>query len=251
MKRIVIYASILLMLSSCGSKKKVSHDANYVRHEDVYYTQKEQQKNETPQPFKPSKTTTKPSKQTDLGKSLEKEARSWLGTPYRYGGETRKGTDCSGLVMSVYRDIAGIKLPRSSREMQAECQAIKTSQLRKGDLVFFTSSKRGRVTHVGLYLENGNFIHASSSRGVIISNLDEDYYARHFHSAGRVIDTSTESEMTIIDELAFTEATQPSHVVVRETIVVVERIIDTVYIPSPERLQDDSIRSKVRSAMSF
>lgn len=250
MKRIVIYASILLLLSSCGSKKKVSHDANYVRHEDVYYTQKDKQEEEPPKPFKPSKTT-KPSKQTDLTKSLEKEARSWLGTPYRYGGETRKGTDCSGLVMSVYRDVAGIKLPRSSREMQAECQPIKTSQLRKGDLVFFSSSKRGRVTHVGLYLENGNFIHASSSRGVIISNLDEDYYARHFHSAGRVIGTSNESEMTIIDELAFTEATQPSHVVVRETIVVVERIIDTVYIPSPERPQDDSIRSRVRSAMSF
>lgn len=120
--------------------------------------------------------------------SLVVEARKWLGTPYRYGGMERgKGTDCSGMVMSIYSTVTGIKIPRSSAAQQQWCAPLKRSHLQAGDLVFFaTGSKSHKVSHVGLYVGDDVFIHASGSRGVIASSLTEDYYKRHFHSAGRV-----------------------------------------------------------------
>ena len=116
------------------------------------------------------------------------EAKRWLGTPYRYGGtEKGKGTDCSGLTMTVYHSVLGLKIPRNSAEQQKFCAPLKRNELQAGDLVFFSSAKgRGRVSHVGLYVDEGIFIHASSSRGVIASSLDENYYATHYHSSGRV-----------------------------------------------------------------
>ncbi len=116
------------------------------------------------------------------------EARRWIGTPYRYGGkERRRGTDCSGMVMEVYRTTTGIALPRNSARQQEFCRRIKRSELSAGDLVFFSSKRGGsRVSHVGIYIGEGRFIHASSSRGVMESGLDEKYFATHYHSAGRV-----------------------------------------------------------------
>ncbi len=123
-----------------------------------------------------------------LARRIVAEANKWIGTPYRYGGEKRgKGTDCSGMVMVIYRDIAGVKLPRSSREQQSFCKKIERKKLAPGDLVFFASKAGGaRVGHVGIYRGKGEFVHASSSRGVIVSRLDEKYYQRHYHSGGRI-----------------------------------------------------------------
>lgn len=120
-------------------------------------------------------------------REIVREAERWIGTPYRYGGTERgRGTDCSGMVMTVFGK-AGITLPRSSAEQQKYCKPVKKNDLRAGDLVFFTSSRSGsRVTHVGVYRGNGEFIHASTSHGVIVSRLDENYYQKHYHSAGRV-----------------------------------------------------------------
>lgn len=119
--------------------------------------------------------------------ALVSEALAWLGTPYRYGGATREGTDCSGMVMAVYEKVAGLKLPRNSAKQQEYCRPVSPEEAAEGDLVFFTTSKnRGRVNHVGLYIGGGSFVHASTSRGVITSRLSEEYYKRHFHSIGRV-----------------------------------------------------------------
>lgn len=116
------------------------------------------------------------------------ESRRWLGTPYRYGQQTRqKGTDCSGLVMEVYRKVLDIKLPRSSREQRQFCSSVGRNSLSPGDLVFFSSSgPRGNVNHVGIYIGSNSMIHASTSRGVVVSSLDERYFASRYHSAGRV-----------------------------------------------------------------
>lgn len=118
--------------------------------------------------------------------ALEREGRSWLGVKYKYGGDTKSGTDCSGFVKSVYLKVTSIKLPRSSAEQQAFCRHVDRRKLAPGDLVFFTSSRNGRVSHVGLFIGGGDFIHASTSRGVIVSNLSEKYYDSHYHSGGRV-----------------------------------------------------------------
>ncbi|MBQ9077896.1 MAG: C40 family peptidase [Muribaculaceae bacterium] len=118
---------------------------------------------------------------------LVKEAKKWLGTKYSYGGSSRKGTDCSGMVMMVFKDVCGIKLPRSSASQQQYCKSIKRKELKAGDLVFFATGKnKKRVSHVGLYIGNDEIIHSTTRKGVIISNLDEKYYLRTFHSCGRV-----------------------------------------------------------------
>lgn len=125
--------------------------------------------------------------------AIIREAERWIGTPYRYGAQTRrKGTDCSGMTMVIFRDKAGVQLPRNSAAQQQACMLVRRSELQPGDLIFFSSSKRGgRVNHVGIYRGNGEFIHASSSRGVMVSRLDQKYFDTHYHSAGRVRELAT------------------------------------------------------------
>ncbi len=118
---------------------------------------------------------------------LYEEIKNWIGVPYRYGGNTSKGVDCSGFVVNVYKNVYGIKLQRSSELIyKKNCDKIKKSKLQEGDLVFFKTGKKKRINHVGIYLKNGKFVHTSTSRGVIISSLDEDYYRKNFMQAGRV-----------------------------------------------------------------
>ena len=120
-------------------------------------------------------------------KKLVEEALTWLGTPYRYGGQDYDGTDCSGLTMEVYRKALGIKIPRSSREQQKFCKSVSKGALDIGDLVFFcTGRDKTVVSHVGLYVGEGKIVHASGSKGVIISNMGERYYASNYHSSGHV-----------------------------------------------------------------
>lgn len=116
------------------------------------------------------------------------EACSWMGTPYRYGGaEKGKGTDCSGLVLRVYLDVTEIKLPRNSAKQAEFCNNIKAKDVRPGDLVFFaTGSDPKRVSHVGMMLDGESFIHASSSKGVTVTRLDNVWYSKRLLGFGRV-----------------------------------------------------------------
>lgn len=118
---------------------------------------------------------------------LVKEASNWIGVPYNYGGMSQEGTDCSGFVMQIFVACTDIALPRNSRAQHEFCEIIAKEDLIPGDLVFFaTGSDINRVSHVGFYIGNGEMIHASSSRGVIISSLSQNYYTKRFHSAGRI-----------------------------------------------------------------
>lgn len=114
----------------------------------------------------------------------------WLGVKHRDGGSSKKGVDCSGLTQILYKKVYGIKLERSSANiLQQNCKPISKEKLREGDLVFFNtlnSKKSKHPTHVGIYLKNGKFIHSTTSKGVIISNLSEPYYIRTWNTGGRV-----------------------------------------------------------------
>lgn len=110
----------------------------------------------------------------------------WLGTPHRDGGTSKRGTDCSNFVQSVYQEAYGIELNRSSRAMYEEdVEAIRKEDLREGDLVFFDINGEG-ISHVGIYLRNNTFAHASSSRGVIVDSLESPYYRKYYAGSGRV-----------------------------------------------------------------
>ena len=121
-------------------------------------------------------------------KKLYKELKRWLGTPYTYAGHTcGEGTDCTGMVMEVYHEVFGIKVQRNSAKILEEnCKVIDLNDLREGDLVFFCTNGDGRVSHVGIYLKDNKFVHASTSRGVTVDDLRQNYYTTHFYAAGRV-----------------------------------------------------------------
>ncbi len=114
------------------------------------------------------------------------EAYSYLGTPYRYGGSSHSGTDCSGFTMAVFGAF-GISLPHGATSQYSMCRSVTTQERTIGDLLFFATDGSG-IGHVGIYLGGGQFIHASTSSGVIISSLYESYYARTYLFAGRLMD---------------------------------------------------------------
>ena len=171
--RLSIYAIIVSVLmglafSSCGSSRSVT-------------TARGSGKNKT-SGHRPSVNGLDPT-----AKSLIAEADSWIGTPYKYGGNDRGGVDCSGFVTQVYLKALGIKLPRTSREQSEFCQRVDRSRLTPGDLIFFRTTKgSNRVSHVGIFVGENQMIHSSTSKGVIYTDLDSDYYTRTFAGAGKV-----------------------------------------------------------------
>lgn len=114
-------------------------------------------------------------------------ALSYLGSPYRYGGTTSKGFDCSGFVSAAYKPLE-ISLHRSSHEMAAQGKSVDIKNVQVGDLLFFVTGKGNRISHVGIVVETQNeikFIHSSTSRGVIISSLNEGYWSKAYRKARR------------------------------------------------------------------
>ncbi len=112
-----------------------------------------------------------------IRQEIETCARSFLNTPYRWGGEDRNGMDCSGLVIRVYREVLGWNLPHSSARLY-RLGKTPVNGMEKGDLIFFQYSSAAGPDHVGIFLGRGRFIHAST-RGVVISGMNF-YYRRHF-----------------------------------------------------------------------
>lgn len=108
----------------------------------------------------------------------------WYGTPYRLGGSTKKGIDCSAFVQAVYTAAYTMTVPRTAREQYKFSRIVSATELQQGDLVFFNT--RGGVSHVGIYLLNNKFIHASSSQGVTVSDLFDPYYLKRYIGAGRI-----------------------------------------------------------------
>jgi len=125
-----------------------------------------------------------PDPRAALRSDLHEQYRIWAGTPYRLGGIDRRGIDCSGLVYRVYRDLYGLQLPRRT-EAQADLgRKVAADELQTADLVFFKTGWRTR--HVGIYIGQGRFLHASTSRGVVISALNNPYWQRHYWTARRL-----------------------------------------------------------------
>ena len=169
----VCLVALLPVVASCGSSKHASrgkHDGK---------------KNEVT--TKPVKRPVPDAPSSQLGKALVEEARTWIGVPYVYGGADRNGADCSGFLVSVFRDVAGIRLPRTTAQQREHCIPIGKEQLSAGDILFFSSKKSSnKVAHVGMYVGSGRMIHASSSRGIVEDDINLKYYLDHYLGSGRV-----------------------------------------------------------------
>ncbi|ANH59025.1 C40 family peptidase [Dokdonia donghaensis] len=157
MKQFLAALSLLLLFSSCGSSKRTTV-------KDISTTKTER---------------------------IIKQAQAFSGTRYKFGGTTRKGMDCSGLIYVAFQK-ENIVLPRVSRDMAQRGKPVKNKDIDKGDLLFFRTSKSGkRINHVGLVTKvDGDdiyFIHATTSKGVLTSNLNERYWNRAYVMARRVL----------------------------------------------------------------
>ncbi len=118
---------------------------------------------------------------------LKKQLKQWKGTPYRLGGDSLNGIDCSAFVQRTFNDKFDIALPRTTLAQTSQGIKIPKENLKPGDLVFFKTNWRGGSgLHVGIYNGNNQFIHASTSRGVMTSSLDEKYWKQRFYQARRL-----------------------------------------------------------------
>ncbi|ERJ60818.1 MAG: C40 family peptidase [Sphingobacterium sp.] len=108
----------------------------------------------------------------------------WLGTPYRLGGDSKKGIDCSKFSLAVYENVFNTTIGYNSRNQYDNVTPIRKSDLQAGDLVFFKIRSKS-ITHVGVYLGDDKFAHASSSKGVMVSSLNEAYWQRYYYNGGR------------------------------------------------------------------
>ena len=163
---------LILLLSGCAPK-----NANGTYHSAYSY-----------HPYNRHQIVREPiSNNHRLGDSIEQIAKSLLGRDYKYGASGPYQYDCSGFTKYVFSK-EGITLPRTSKEQSKVGEYIGANELQKGDLIFFDSKRSSEISHVGIYLSRGYFIHASSSKDqVTISNLNSNYYRRHFKWGRRVI----------------------------------------------------------------
>lgn len=122
---------------------------------------------------------------TSIDKQLQNAFQQWEGTPYRYGGESSNGIDCSAFTQQVFRDFFGRDIPRNTRNQLQEGKGVRRKSIKTGDLIFFKTGRRS--LHVGISMGDGDFIHASVSSGVMVSNIAERYWATRYLGARRVL----------------------------------------------------------------
>ena len=118
--------------------------------------------------------------------SLLQKIDEWWGTPYLYGGSSKRGVDCSYFTLDVMNAIYNTNLKRTAAEQYTQSEKIDWTDLKEGDLIFFKTDASRSITHVGIYMTNNKFVHASTSQGVTISDLSEPYWQKRLYSLGRV-----------------------------------------------------------------
>lgn len=168
--RYTIYILLILCgvsVSSCRSKSNVSRNEKIIRELTIHKGEMKGDRNH---------------------RMIVDEAMTWVGTPYAYAKNDKgEGTDCSGMVMTVYEDVIGKKLPRNSAKQAEFCKSLDPDEVEIGDLVFFATGKDpDRISHVGIMIDEVNFVHASTKKGVVVSRIDTPYYIRTFKMFGRV-----------------------------------------------------------------
>lgn len=197
-----ITASVLL--DSCHSSKKAAKSAAAKKQQSTYSPQAKPSKSSkkhaksnappesTEAPAKDNSLASKYASQLGVSKrditnyALYKFIDSWYGTPYKYAGRTKAGVDCSDLASLLFQSVYGITIGGNVTDEYNKCKPIKASELREGDVVVFKINSK-TLSHIGIYLQNNKFVHASVHAGVVISDLGEDYYRKYYWGAGRLL----------------------------------------------------------------
>ncbi|MBS7566192.1 C40 family peptidase [Mucilaginibacter sp. Bleaf8] len=117
----------------------------------------------------------------------------WIGTPYHLGGDTKRGIDCSGFAYQLYTKVFNTSIGNNSRNIFSMVNPVGKEELKEGDLIFFKIHSKA-ITHVGVYIGNGKFAHASSSKGVMISYLADPYWTRYYYKGGRLLSEAAENK---------------------------------------------------------
>lgn len=168
---ITVFAVIAALLSSCGVAERAVPPSSLPSSD--------------PLPAENTPSAMAVSGIEEVEGSLEQAHLKWEGTPYRWGGTTIHGIDCSAFVQVVFNKYFGMDLPRSTRQQLYVGQRIRRSSLRPGDLVFFQTGRK--MLHVGIMMEGEEFLHASTSEGVTISSMDDYYWQSRYITAKRVL----------------------------------------------------------------
>jgi lipoprotein Spr len=168
--RLLLFVGFLLDISSCSSKQKLSSST--------------------------SSGESNPSLQKKYAAILGVEEAElsnvklyafidkWMGTPYRYGGKNQSGVDCSGFAEILYKQVYGKEMTGSSGDLYLKCRNLCKEKLKEGDLVFFRIES-DKISHVGVYLTNHKFVHATVHKGIMINDLNESYYLKYYYKGGR------------------------------------------------------------------
>ncbi|OFC63121.1 bifunctional murein DD-endopeptidase/murein LD-carboxypeptidase [Candidatus Erwinia dacicola] len=167
--------ALAALLSACSlnSGHNVQTDTHAVKSQNVFLFQASQ--NEFEQMVQ----------NLDIKSRLMDQYADWKGVRYRLGGTSKRGIDCSAFVQNTFREQFGLDLPRSTYEQEYIGKSIQRTKLRPGDLVLFHAGSTSR--HVGIYIGNDNFVHVSTSSGVMISNLNDLYWKNRYRDARRVL----------------------------------------------------------------
>ena len=180
-------------LDDISVSSESSADSKDVKNENNPTTKKSKERKEHSNSSEPKKANALRAKYATIMETEPEELHNlklfqfiddWYGTRYCMGGTTKTCIDCSGFVKTFYSSVYDITLPRTAREQYDVAYKISKAKLQQGDLLFFNT--RGGVSHVGIYLQNNKFVHASTNNGVVISDMNDPYYAKHFIRAGRI-----------------------------------------------------------------
>jgi len=191
MKKIIILLIVLISFSSCKSSKRAKSRSSRTTKIITKKSTKKRAKNSTTKSANTSRSNTTITYSNATADAVVKEAEKYKGVRYKYGGTTKKGMDCSGLVVTAFGS-ENISLPRTTGDLSSTGDWIDLKTVQKGDLLFFATRKNSRkINHIGIVTTSRDgyvdFIHASSSKGVMISNLAERYWYFAFVQARRVL----------------------------------------------------------------
>ncbi len=189
MKNAILYCLVcglcFVLLHSCKHKEQVSKTVTKESVKNQKSTSTHHNSQKAQEVKKEWSETLGVSKKYVRDNKLYTFIEDWYGTPYKYSGCTKSGIDCSCFTGMLYKKVYGVTVGRNTSLIYKEADHIKTSHLREGDLVFFNAGTKD-VSHVGVYLKDNKFVHASTSKGVMINDLNETYYKKYYYGAGRV-----------------------------------------------------------------